>query len=71
VTIGADERLAATTAFQLERGDPAVRPEGPVTGVRAVAVSPAMEFEDVSEEEEVAEEGADEAEAESADERNG
>ncbi|MEE7481189.1 ribonuclease [Methylorubrum populi] len=49
VTISADDRLVATSAFQLERGEPAVKHEGPVTGVRAVAISPvyeAEEFED-------------------------
>ncbi|MGC5777323.1 Rne/Rng family ribonuclease [Methylobacterium sp. NFXW15] len=46
VTIAADERLPATSAFQLDRGDPAQRAEGPVTGVRATAISPSMEFED-------------------------
>ncbi len=35
ITIAADERLAATAAFQLDRGEPAQRAEGPVTGVRA------------------------------------
>ncbi|XYD07048.1 Rne/Rng family ribonuclease [Methylobacterium sp. NMS12] len=57
ITIAADERLAATTPFQLDRGEPAQRAEGPVTGVRAQAISPAMEFEDEDEE-------ADEAEVE-------
>ena len=49
ITISADDRLVATSAFQLERGEPAVKHEGPVTGVRAVAISPvyeAEEFED-------------------------
>ena len=40
VTIAADERLAATSAFQLDRGEPAIRSEGPATGIRAVAISP-------------------------------
>ncbi|MGH1587984.1 Rne/Rng family ribonuclease [Methylobacterium phyllosphaerae] len=57
ITIAADERLAATAAFQLDRGEPAQRAEGPVTGVRAQAISPTTEFEDEDEE-------ADEAEAE-------
>ncbi|MHB2211370.1 Rne/Rng family ribonuclease [Methylobacterium sp. CM6257] len=57
ITIAADERLAATAAFQLDRGELAQRAEGPVTGVRAQAISPAMEFEDEDEE-------ADEVEAE-------
>ncbi|MCJ2096570.1 Rne/Rng family ribonuclease [Methylobacterium sp. J-072] len=61
ITIAADERLAVTTAFQLDRGEPAQRAEGPVTGVRAQAISPAMEFDDEDE----ADEGDDtEAEAE-------
>ncbi|MCJ2019349.1 Rne/Rng family ribonuclease [Methylobacterium sp. E-065] len=71
ITIAADERLAATTAFQLDRGDPAQRAEGPVTGVRAQAISPTTEFEDEDEEIEEADaeveaeaEGAAEAEAE-------
>ncbi|KNY24267.1 ribonuclease E/G [Methylobacterium sp. ARG-1] len=59
ITIAADERLAVTTAFQLDRGEPAQRAEGPVTGVRAQAISPAMEFDDEEEVEET-----DEAEAE-------
>lgn len=50
ITIAADERLAATTPFQLDRGEPAQRAEGPVTGVRAQAISPAMEFDDEDEE---------------------
>ncbi|MGU3463545.1 Rne/Rng family ribonuclease [Methylobacterium sp. C33D] len=55
ITIAADERLAATTPFQLDRGEPAQRAEGPVTGVRAQAISPAMEFDDEDEEAEEAE----------------
>lgn len=51
VTIAADERLPATSAFQLDRGEPAQRAEGPVTGVRATAISPSMEFEDEAEDE--------------------
>ena len=49
LTIAADERLAATTAFQLDRGEPAQRAEGPVTGVRAQAISQASEFDDAEE----------------------
>ncbi|KQO71469.1 ribonuclease E/G [Methylobacterium sp. Leaf88] len=66
LTIAADERLAATSAFQLERGEPAVRAEGPVTGVRAVAISSALEPEedfDPEIEEEVAEAETEETEA--------
>ncbi|MCJ2087597.1 Rne/Rng family ribonuclease [Methylobacterium sp. E-005] len=50
ITIAADERLAATTPFQLDRGEPAQRAEGPVTGVRAQAISPTTEFDDEDEE---------------------
>ncbi|WP_419539060.1 Rne/Rng family ribonuclease, partial [Methylobacterium radiotolerans] len=64
ITIAADERLAATTPFQLDRGEPAQRAEGPVTGVRAQAISPAMEFDDEDEE-------ADEAETEAETESEG
>ena len=46
VTIAADERLAATSAFQLDRGELAIRSEGPVTGVRAVAISPQLDADD-------------------------
>ncbi len=51
VIIAADERLPPTSAFALDRGEPAQRAEGPVTGVRATAISPAMEFEDEAEDE--------------------
>ncbi|MCJ2056352.1 Rne/Rng family ribonuclease [Methylobacterium sp. J-048] len=64
ITIAADERLAVTTAFQLDRGEPAQRAEGPVTGVRAQAISPSMEFEDEDDVEETDEAEAD-AEGES------
>ncbi|MBB2964433.1 ribonuclease E/G [Methylobacterium sp. R2-1] len=50
VTISADDRLVATSAFQLERGEPAVKHEGPVTGVRAVAISPVYEAEEFEDE---------------------
>ena len=46
VTIAADERLAATSAFQLDRGEPAIRSEGPATGIRAVAISPQVDTDD-------------------------
>ncbi|MGU3538734.1 Rne/Rng family ribonuclease, partial [Methylobacterium sp. A54F] len=62
LTIAADERLAATAAFQLDRGEPAQRAEGPVTGVRAVAVSPAMEIDDEIEEEDLAQDASEESE---------
>ncbi|HEV2541520.1 MAG TPA: Rne/Rng family ribonuclease, partial [Methylobacterium sp.] len=67
ITISADDRLVATSAFQLERGEPAVKHEGPVTGVRAVAISPvyeAEEFEDDVVETEEGEEAEIAAEAE-------
>ncbi len=63
ITIAADERLAVTAAFQLDRGEPAQRAEGPVTGVRAQAISPTTEFEDEDEEADEAD-GAAEAESE-------
>ncbi len=63
ITIAADERLAATAAFQLDRGETAQRAEGPVTGVRAQAISPTTELEDEDEEIDEAEAGV-EAEAE-------
>ncbi|MCK2056263.1 ribonuclease E/G [Methylobacterium sp. 37f] len=65
VTIAADERLAATSAFQLDRGEPATRAEGPVTGVRAVAINSALEPEedfDPEIEEEIVEVEAEEVE---------
>ncbi|TFZ56436.1 Rne/Rng family ribonuclease [Methylorubrum sp. Q1] len=67
ITISADDRLVATSAFQLERGEPAVKHEGPVTGVRAVAISPvyeAEEFEDEAIESQETEEVETEVEAE-------
>ena len=64
VTIAADERLAVTTAYQLDRGEPAQRAEGPVTGVRAVAISPVMEIDDEIDEDEILEEGEGEAQDE-------
>ncbi|KQQ14299.1 ribonuclease [Methylobacterium sp. Leaf123] len=67
ITISADDRLVATSAFQLERGEPAVKHEGPVTGVRAVAISPvyeAEEFEDEAVESQETEEVETEIEAE-------
>ncbi|GJE10140.1 MULTISPECIES: Rne/Rng family ribonuclease [Methylobacterium] len=62
ITIAADEGLAVTAAFQLDRGEPAQRAEGPVTGVRAQAISPVTEFDD--EDDEADEADAAEAEAE-------
>ncbi|GJE80898.1 Ribonuclease E [Methylorubrum thiocyanatum] len=50
ITISADERLAATAAFQLDRGEPAVKHVGPATGVRAVAISPVYEAEEFEDE---------------------
>jgi ribonuclease E len=58
LTIAADERLSASTPFQLDRGEPAQRPEAPATAVRATAVSPAMEIDDEIDEEDLAEEEA-------------
>jgi ribonuclease E len=66
VTIAADERLPATSAFALDRGEPAQRAEGPVTGVHATAISPAMEFEDEAEEDSEDAEVVAEAEVEPA-----
>ncbi|MFD1279514.1 Rne/Rng family ribonuclease, partial [Methylobacterium goesingense] len=67
VTIAADERLAATSAFQLDRGEPASRLEGPATGVRAVAINSALEpEEDFDPEIEAIEAEGDEVEAEGA-----
>ena len=62
VTISADERLAATTAFQLDRGDLAVKTAGAATGVRAVAISPVDAADDVEDEDEIAQEAEAEAE---------
>ncbi|GJE26796.1 Rne/Rng family ribonuclease [Methylobacterium organophilum] len=55
ITIAADERLAATAAFQLDRGELAVRDAAPATGVRAAVVSPVYELEEEAEDEESAE----------------
>ncbi|KQT78839.1 Rne/Rng family ribonuclease [Methylobacterium sp. Leaf466] len=67
VTIAADERLAATSAFQLDRGEPAVRTEGPVTGIRATAVMPELEEDEEEFEPEAEEAEGIEAASESAD----
>ncbi|WP_232631079.1 ribonuclease E/G [Methylobacterium sp. Leaf118] len=64
ITISADERLAATSAFQLDRGDPAVKTAGPVTGVRALAISPAYDADELEDEAIETEEAEPEAEAE-------
>ncbi|MFH6784252.1 MULTISPECIES: Rne/Rng family ribonuclease [Methylobacterium] len=65
IIIAADERLAATSAFHLERGDLAQRVEPrPVTSIRAEAVLPPPLEEDDEDEEIVEEAEADEAEAE-------
>ncbi len=66
VIIVADERLPPTSAFALERGDPAQRAEGPVTGVRATAISPSMEFEDEAEDDTEETEAVAEVEVEAA-----
>ncbi|KMO27622.1 ribonuclease [Methylobacterium variabile] len=75
IIISADERLAATSAFHLERGEPAQRVEPrAVTSIRAEAVVPPP-LEEEDEDEEVVEETGEaeteaeaEAEAESDDE---
>ncbi len=64
ITVSADERLAATSPFALDRGDLAVKTAAPATGVRAVAISPAYEADD--EEDDVVEDEVIEAEAEEA-----
>ncbi|SFL44236.1 Rne/Rng family ribonuclease [Methylorubrum salsuginis] len=64
ITVSADERLAATSPFALDRGDLAVKTAAPVTGVRAVAISPAYEADD--DEDDVVEDEVIEAEAEEA-----
>ena len=69
ITVAADERLAATATFQLDRGEPATRTEGPVTGVRAVAINSALAPEedfDLEGEDEVVEAEAEEEETEAA-----
>ncbi|TNC16165.1 Rne/Rng family ribonuclease [Methylobacterium terricola] len=69
IIIAADERLAATSAFHLERGDLAQRVEPrPVTSIRAEAVLPPP-LEEEDEDEEIVEEAeVDEVEAEGEDE---
>ena len=64
ISIAADERLSANTPFQLDRGEPAQRPEAPAA--RATAVSPAMEIDDEIDEEDLAEEEAEAQETEEA-----
>ncbi len=71
VIIAADERLPPTSAFALERGEPAQRAEGPVTGVRATAISPSMEFEDEAEDDTEETEAVAEVEAEVAETSSG
>ncbi|GJD52259.1 Ribonuclease E [Methylobacterium crusticola] len=71
IVISADERLAATSAFHLDRGEPAqrVEPRNPVTSIRAEAVLPPPLEDEDEDEEDVAEESeaeADEGVAESA-----
>ncbi|WP_284212073.1 Rne/Rng family ribonuclease, partial [Methylobacterium brachythecii] len=65
VTIAADERLTASSPYQLERGELAVKSAAPVTGVRAVAISPTYEAEDEEIEDEIAEDAEGDAETES------
>ncbi|MET7243925.1 Rne/Rng family ribonuclease [Methylobacterium sp. EM32] len=63
IIIAADERLPATSAFHLERGDVAQRPEPrPVTSIRAEAVLPPPLEEDDEDEEEIVEEAEGETE---------
>ncbi|MGG3815735.1 ribonuclease E/G, partial [Methylorubrum rhodesianum] len=64
ITISADERLTATSAFQLERGEPAVKQVGPATGVRAVAISPVYEAEEFEDDAVEGQEGQENEEAE-------
>ncbi|MFY9289076.1 MAG: ribonuclease E/G, partial [Methylorubrum rhodinum] len=64
ITVVADQHLAATSPFGLDRGDLAVKNAAPVTGVRATAISPAYDADDF--EDDVVEEEAIEAEAEEA-----
>ncbi|MFE1601888.1 Rne/Rng family ribonuclease [Methylobacterium sp. ID0610] len=63
ITVAADERLPPTSAFHLDRGEPAQPPEPrlPVTSIRAEAVQPPP-LEEEDEEEEAVEETLDEAE---------
>ncbi|AWN51474.1 Rne/Rng family ribonuclease [Methylobacterium sp. 17Sr1-1] len=64
IIIAADERLPATSAFHLERGDIAQRPEPrPVTSIRAEAVLPPPLEEDDEDEEEIVEEAEGETES--------
>ncbi len=65
IIIAADERLAATSAFHLERGDIAQRVEPrPVTSIRAEAVLPPPLEEDDEDEDEIVEEAEAEGEGE-------
>ncbi|KQT60156.1 ribonuclease [Methylobacterium sp. Leaf456] len=64
ITVVADQHLAATSPFGLDRGDLAVKNAAPVSGIRATAISPAYDADDF--EDEVVEEEAVEAEAEEA-----
>ncbi|MCE4225322.1 Rne/Rng family ribonuclease [Methylobacterium sp. C25] len=67
VTVAADDRLPATSPFQLDRGEIAVKSAAPVTGVRAVAISPTYEVEDDEIEDEITEDAEADAETESKD----
>ncbi|TXN22790.1 ribonuclease E/G, partial [Methylobacterium sp. WL9] len=67
VTIAADDSLVASSPYLLERGELAVKAAGPVTGVRALAISPVYEAEDDEIEDEVAEETEVETEIEAKD----
>ncbi|WP_099905225.1 Rne/Rng family ribonuclease, partial [Methylobacterium frigidaeris] len=71
IIIAADERLSATSAFHLERGDLAQRIEPrPVTSIRAEAVLPPP-LEEEDEDEEIVEEAETEGEADSEAEAEG
>jgi ribonuclease E len=62
VTIAADDSLVASSPYLLERGELAVKAAGPVTGVRATAISPVYEAEEDEIEDEVGDETEVEAE---------
>jgi ribonuclease E len=64
ITVVADQHLAATSPFGLDRGDLAVKNAAPVTGVRATAISPAYDADDFDDD--VVEEETIQAEAEEA-----
>ncbi|GEP10231.1 Rne/Rng family ribonuclease [Methylobacterium gnaphalii] len=67
VTVAADDRLPASSPFQLDRGDLAVKSAAPITGVRAVAISPTYEVDEDEIEDEVTEDAEGDAETEAKD----